>query len=374
MSTLQQYISVIGIFQGGLLFVLLSTDSRVSSAGRVLSVLCLFLAALLFLPFILSGSVLQSHSWLAAWLWMLPASFGGLSYVYVKNSLLNKKFSWRDAIHLAPLIASYILTLDFLVYEQEELLAWIAGRRTDSWRINSIEYLIFAQAFFYTAIAAALIKRYQNQAHNKLANFNPATFKWLWGFVLIGLVIWCLKAVLSFAANIPIAVVYISDMMIVAFIYFIAMAQWRNPELFIVNQLNDHEPQSEAQADDSGDRDRGALDDSTRAQLFNAVKNQVEAEHLYRDSELTLVSLAQTTGLSTHHLSEVLNQYEGKNFYKFINNYRISHVCERLKEDDTSKIIDIALDAGFASKSTFNAIFKKFTGSTPSQYRKALAS
>lgn len=352
--------------------MLLLTDSRVSSAGRVLSILCLFLALLLFLPFILTGFVSQSISWLAGWIFMLPASFGGLGYVYCRNSILNKKLAWQDAIHLAPLIVCYLLTWDVLMYEHETLLAWIMGQRTESWRIASIEYIIFAQAFFYSGMSAILVRRYQTKAHNKLANFNPTTFKWLWCFVLIGLTIWCLKAALSFAPSLPMAILHLSDMMIVAFIYFIAMAQWRNPQLFTVNQLSEDETKSDEKVLDSGDDSRGALDASTRAQLFNAVKEQIEADDLYRDSELTLASLAEATGLSTHHLSEVLNQYEGKNFYQFINSYRISHVCERLKEDTASKIIDIALDAGFASKSTFNAIFKKFTGSTPSQYRRAL--
>lgn len=107
------------------------------------------------------------------------------------------------------------------------------------------------------------------------------------------------------------------------------------------------------------------MDPATRAEFFEAVKTQLESERLYLDDKLTLAKLAVATGLSKHHLSEVLNRHAGKNFYKFINNYRVEHVRDRLADGSTQKILDIALEAGFSSKSTFNAIFKQFTGQTP---------
>jgi len=92
----------------------------------------------------------------------------------------------------------------------------------------------------------------------------------------------------------------------------------------------------------------------------------------YLDNQLTLTSLAEIVGISTHHLSEVLNQHEGKNFYQFVNKYRIDFVCEQLKSDTEIKILDLAMSAGFSSKSTFNAVFKQFVKLTPSQYRQQL--
>jgi len=373
MSTFQQYFSVIGIFQGCLLFILLVTDSRLSSASLVLGVLCLCLALLLFLPFVMTNEQLQPAAWLAGWIFYLPASLGGLGYIYCRNSILNKPFNWRDLIHIAPLVICYLLTAEFLIYSQSELWAWVAGVRTKSWRLIVSEYVIFAQAFFYSGITALLVMRYQRRAHTRLANFNPTTFKWLWGFVLIGFSIWCVKAFMAFSPHVSTTILYVSDILIVIFIYFVAMSQWKNPQLFTINQLPEEKRAQESAAKTQREVSAGALDSDTRANLFKAIKDQIEEQDLYRDSELTLSSLAEATGLSTHHLSEVLNQYEGKNFYQFINGYRVAHVCERLEKDTSGKILDIAMEAGFASKSTFNSIFKKFTGSTPSQYRRTLA-
>ena len=275
-------------------------------------------------------------------------------------------------IHLAPLFICYLLGLDFLLYSQTDFISWVIGSGVTSWRLAISEYIIFLQAFFYSGMTAVLVKRYQREAHSKLANFNPSKFKWLWGFVVIGFCIWCLKALLSFTSNMPIALIYIADILIVALIYFVAMAQWKTPQLFTINQLQADESAENKESTVQESGSEGALDIDTKASMFNAVKDQIEKHDLYRDSELTLASLATATGLSTHHLSEVLNQYEGQNFYQFINSYRIADVCEKFDQQTSGKIMDIAMDAGFASKSTFNSIFKKFVGTTPSEYRRNL--
>jgi AraC-like DNA-binding protein len=80
--------------------------------------------------------------------------------------------------------------------------------------------------------------------------------------------------------------------------------------------------------------------------------------------------------MSTHNLSEILNTRLNQNFYDFINRYRVEEVKKRLSENDSGKfsLIAIAFDSGFNSKSSFNTIFKKLTGVTPSQFRNQMAS
>jgi AraC-like DNA-binding protein len=61
----------------------------------------------------------------------------------------------------------------------------------------------------------------------------------------------------------------------------------------------------------------------------------------------------------------------GQTFYDYVNGYRVREVQRRIANGDAERltILSIALDAGFASKSTFNLVFKKHTGATPSGYR-----
>ncbi len=97
----------------------------------------------------------------------------------------------------------------------------------------------------------------------------------------------------------------------------------------------------------------------------------MEAEKPYLDAELTLSSLAQKLNISRGRLSELINDGVGNNFYDFVNYYRVEEV-KRLMADPSKKnynLLGLAMDAGFKSKSTFNLIFKRVTGLTPTQYK-----
>lgn len=98
----------------------------------------------------------------------------------------------------------------------------------------------------------------------------------------------------------------------------------------------------------------------------------MEEQKLYQDSELKLADLAKELSISSHNLTEILNQYMGQNFYDFVNHYRVKEVKQKLLGPDSKNktVLALALDAGFNSKSSFNSLFKKQTGMTPSQFRK----
>jgi len=103
----------------------------------------------------------------------------------------------------------------------------------------------------------------------------------------------------------------------------------------------------------------------TRLQEFMAE----EKPHL--DPSLQLPDLADKLGLSVHQLSQIINEGFGRNFREFINGLRIEE-ARRLLTDPRSreyKLLTVAFESGFNSKATFNQVFRKLTGMTPSEYR-----
>ncbi|MEF9477974.1 helix-turn-helix domain-containing protein [Chryseobacterium sp. 1B4] len=97
----------------------------------------------------------------------------------------------------------------------------------------------------------------------------------------------------------------------------------------------------------------------------------MEIQKPYLDSELNLIRLAEMLSVSTHHLSYVINTGFGKNFFQYVNEYRIDHAKKLLKEPDSKlSILGIAYESGFNSKTSFNTTFKKVTGQTPSEFKK----
>jgi ligand-binding sensor domain-containing protein/AraC-like DNA-binding protein len=97
----------------------------------------------------------------------------------------------------------------------------------------------------------------------------------------------------------------------------------------------------------------------------------MEKEKPYLDEEMTLTRLANKLGIGKEELSQVINRELYLNFNAFLNKYRIEEAKKKLRDPKENQhvILKIAHDVGFNSKSSFNAVFKKMTGMSPSQYR-----
>ena len=96
----------------------------------------------------------------------------------------------------------------------------------------------------------------------------------------------------------------------------------------------------------------------------------MEENKPFLNPELSLPELAESLEVSRNQLSTVINKIHEKNFYEFVNQYRVNEV-KRLMTDPANKhlkLISLAYDAGFNSKASFNRIFKQMTNMTPSQF------
>jgi AraC-like DNA-binding protein len=100
---------------------------------------------------------------------------------------------------------------------------------------------------------------------------------------------------------------------------------------------------------------------------------KVAAEGWHRDPDLSLAGLAQRLGTNTNHLSRAVNEGLGLNFSSFIGRMRANTVAAELRGGNRADLLDLALDAGFSSKASFNRAFLATFGQTPSSYRRDIA-
>ncbi len=113
-----------------------------------------------------------------------------------------------------------------------------------------------------------------------------------------------------------------------------------------------------------------------RARMYTRkLVTYMKEEKPYLDPNISAAALAEALDIPLKHLSQVINQQLNRNFKHFVNEYRIQEAKIRLLDprEQDFVLLKIALDVGFNSKSAFNAAFKKFTGTSPSQYRKKAA-
>ena len=113
-------------------------------------------------------------------------------------------------------------------------------------------------------------------------------------------------------------------------------------------------------------------DQKTIEQTLATIRDFLQTKKIYLDPELSITQLAEKTAIPAGKISLAINRGSGKNFYDFINEYRVKEFISRLdeKESEHLSLLGLAYDCGFRSKSTFNAFFKRHTGTTPSQYKK----
>jgi ligand-binding sensor domain-containing protein/AraC-like DNA-binding protein len=115
-----------------------------------------------------------------------------------------------------------------------------------------------------------------------------------------------------------------------------------------------------------------ALLPETVEQVLPQLTRLMEGEKVFLKPDLTLKKLSDQLHVHYNHLSRIINEHLGKSFNDYINSYRIEEARRRLADpkQDHKTILEIAYDTGFYSKSVFNTAFKKFTGMTPTQYKK----
>lgn len=374
MDNLIQILFAIGGIQGLILATLLCIDKTSNTPNKLLGITCLLLALCFLIPFAFNATQDTFLYQLKNWVLFVPASFGALNFLYYRHALSDKPLTWHASLYFIPFALCYLINLDWLTDPSHLLVTqYLSGQIDTPLNVNIGITLMFIQAIAFNSYSAWYIYRVQVTAQDNLTNFDPDIFRWLWTCLLFTLSIWSLKFFAEYT-NVK-AYSNWADALIVLFIYSVAIAQWRNPTLFRVlpseKRVEELKP-NKIDIIQNTKQTAYALDLETRANLLELTNNYMKEQKPFLNPNLTLNDLANALGISTHHLSEVLNQEAGKNFYNYINQYRIELVIEKLKQQGNSKILDLAFDSGFSSKSTFNAVFKLFVGQTPTQFKKSL--
>ena len=113
------------------------------------------------------------------------------------------------------------------------------------------------------------------------------------------------------------------------------------------------------------------ISDEQAESFVSKLKRLMHDEELYKNPNLKLTDLAIKMNMSSHQLSQLLNDNLGKSFSTYINEYRINEACELIENDSYLKIEEIGYEVGFNSKSTFFSTFKKIKNTTPLLYKQS---
>lgn len=118
--------------------------------------------------------------------------------------------------------------------------------------------------------------------------------------------------------------------------------------------------------------EKSGLSNAQLTEGWHALEQLMQREKPYVDPDLSLDDLAERLKLSRQHVSQIMNQKAERNFYAYINEYRVAEMKRLMKQKPGGRILEMAFGVGFQSKTTLNTYFKKVTGYSPTQYQQFL--
>jgi AraC-like DNA-binding protein len=104
--------------------------------------------------------------------------------------------------------------------------------------------------------------------------------------------------------------------------------------------------------------------------IFAALESLIVDKQLYQQARLTVDDISRETGLQVKDVSWAINLGSKQNFNEYINRLRVDDIKRQISAGQlaSQSLLDLAFAAGFNSKSTFNAAFKREVGMTPTQF------
>lgn len=400
-------VTLLGAIQGVFLTGVLATKRSNRTASRLLAAMMLAFSIHLATTVYHAAGLVETFPHFFGVAYPTTFLFGPLLYLYAVTAAdRSRGLTRRDALHFLPFAATVLLGLPIYLMSGAEKAALFqrlqAGDRP--LMIAIADPLKLVSGVVYAAATIVFLRRHRERVKESYSSTERVNLRWLVWLGLGAAFIWMLAVVfhvlgVSGAVRIERGDDFVSLAMAVL-IYGIGYMGLRQPEIFryetaeypipraavpagtpsavALEPVPESEPEvlpevlPEAGAATAAPRyERSGLTKRQAQRLRDALTVLMERDRPWQDSGLTLADLATRLTTTPHKLSEVLNSQLGQSFYDFVNGYRVREVQRRIAAGDAERLtmLSLALDAGFASKSTFNLVFKKHTNLTPSDFR-----
>lgn len=362
------YIGAAQAFFAGLL---ISTKRPFTTANRLMAT-WLFLIFIELVFALINQTLLQFYSFP-----FIAFTYGPLLYLYACHATMRKnEFNWLNLLHFIPFLTFFAVSVWLRDYQ-------LFRNPTGFFRPDSMISLriVYGTSFFlsvsvYSILTFLVIRKHQRDLVNNLSFKSiAATLNWLKilsiSFYSVYLVLFILGGINIIGNYIPFDPYYVIFLFIALFSFTLSFYGVRQPELFSYHLSSDDNDENDGEQIENEKYLRSGLKPEEAQEILATLLDVMTQKKPYLDRDLTIYDLAAMTGISRHHITQTLNEHHGRNFYTFINEFRVNEAAIRLidKKYRNYTILAIAYDSGFNSKSAFNRIFREVKGMTPGEYR-----
>lgn len=294
--------------------------------------------------------------------------YGPLLYFYFKRITQQYQFKRKDLLHLLPTVLFLVYIIPIYAQSGEDKLALMLGRVSagynpgDSTYIGVIVGLKLASLAIYGYFIRELYLKSRNKGdlrtNNKIwqRNVYIIHFAYIISYAIYGTLI---------SNHINSGVFYHAQIVCMSLmVLYVGYSANVQPHLF--SGLYSYDNQLLFKYKKSG------LTRSLSQELKEQLMQLFDEEKIYKDSDISLETIAGRLNTTRHNASQVINEHFQVSFHELINKYRIQEAKKILDNDHQKNlnIIDVAYEVGYNNKVTFNKAFKKDTKLTPSEYQK----
>ncbi len=362
-------IILLGIVQGFFIgFILITKRSGNKRANAVLGFMFFMLSVSMGYYFFYTSNLFLKFPHLQKTTFPTTLLFGPLFYFYTKTQTeKNFKFSLIHLINLTPFIIVLILNIPFYLQDTEYKLKYLANTEIMKSNLDLfISIFQVLQTSTYILMTKKLIRDHVKRLKNEISSIEKMNLNWL---------NICLNAIICMFAFIAVHLVMIYFGVDLRSIYHVTLPVVITIFIFVFGYLGLRQPEIVLPAEEATvvkKYEKSTLTDEKGEEHLQLLLEVMDKEKPFLKNDLTLQKLAALLDISTHHLSQIINERLNLNFFDFVNGYRINEAKLRLVSPDFQNltILAIAEECGFNSKSSFNTAFKKFTDVTPTEFKK----
>ncbi len=272
---------------------------------------------------------------------------GPFLYLYVSEAISEKKQHGRTWLwHIVPVVLGMVLIGYYFPYKEYRYL----------WQRSSNGYLcwlLFGQWLVYILLSIRLLKEPLRKLFSRTAKLSTKEI-WLTTIVTSILLIWLAYFTATYTS-------YIVGALSFSFVLYLSLLLW-------VLRRRDARPFFETPKK-YGNKTISDLEAKT---LLTRLDELMHDKALYKSPDIKLRDLADELSVSTHRLSQLLNDNLGKSFTQYLNELRTEEAKKLIQTHHQFTLEAIGREAGFSSRSTFYTAFKKMTGKTPAQFKRSL--
>lgn len=293
-------------------------------------------------------------------------AYGPLFYLYIRAmTAADRPWTPADVFHAVPFLLGMLAYGAYL----RSPVGGPASPGIIGWAVRypwlAVTILSTLQTVVYLASVIRLLRGYSERIKATYSTIDRINLAWLRRRLAIYAAIWAIALVMIAAAG-------FEGRALGLFMQIVAFLTALNIFATGYRALRQSEIVSGPSGTKPGRRyERSSLTPENAALYKTRLLELMERKKPYLDPEITLPKLALALEIPVAHLSRVINEHLGRNFFEFINHYRVEEAKRRMTGPGAGdKLITVALDCGFNSLATFNRVFKELAGRTPSEYRK----